>query len=90
VEREIRALQSLALRHDGWTPQIVKTVASDGSGVDDLAAAIAGYETYLQEDNLALKKECVPLAGAVGRNAARCHARKSTRTTRQRKHGTAG
>ena len=56
VEREIRALQSLALRHDGWTPQIVKTVASDGSGVDDLAAAIAGYETYLQEDNLALKK----------------------------------
>jgi LAO/AO transport system kinase len=56
VEREIRALQSLALRHDGWTPQIVKTVASDGSGVDDLAAAIAGYETYLQEENLALKK----------------------------------
>jgi LAO/AO transport system kinase len=56
VEREIRALQSLALRHDGWTPQIVKTVASDGTGVDDLAAAIAGYETYLQEENLALKK----------------------------------
>lgn len=56
VEREIRALQSLALRHDGWTPQIVKTVAIDGSGVDDLAAAIAGYETYLQEENLALKK----------------------------------
>ena len=56
VEREIRALQSLALRHDGWTPQIVKTVASDGSGVDDLAAAIAGYERYLQEGNLGLKK----------------------------------
>jgi LAO/AO transport system kinase len=56
VEREIRALQSLALRHDGWTPQIVKTVASDGTGVDDLAAAIADYETYLQEENLALKK----------------------------------
>jgi len=56
VEREIRALQSLALRHDGWTPPIVKTVASDGTGVDDLAQAIAGYEAYLQKENLALKK----------------------------------
>jgi LAO/AO transport system kinase len=56
VEREIGALQSLALRHDGWAPPIVKTVASDGTGVDDLAAAIAGYEAYLQKENLALKK----------------------------------
>jgi LAO/AO transport system kinase len=56
VEREIRSLQSLAVRNDGWTPPIVKTVASDGTGVDDLAAAIAAYETYLQKENLALKK----------------------------------
>ena len=33
VEKEIRALQSLATRHDGWTPPIVKTVASDGTGI---------------------------------------------------------
>ena len=56
VEREIRALQSLALRDDRWTPPIVKTVATDGTGIDDLAAAIAGYEAYLQKENLALKK----------------------------------
>jgi LAO/AO transport system kinase len=56
VEREIRALQSLAIRHDGWTPPIVKTVASAGTGVKELAAAIAGYEAYLQEENRALKK----------------------------------
>jgi LAO/AO transport system kinase len=63
VEREIRGLQSLGTHqdkdkasHDGWTPPIVKTVASDGTGVDDLAAAIAGYEAYLQKENLALKK----------------------------------
>ena len=31
VEREIRALQSLAVRSDNWTPPIVKTVASEGS-----------------------------------------------------------
>ena len=56
VEREIRALQSLAERHDGWTPPIVKTVASEGTGVQDLAAAIADYEAYLQRENLVLKK----------------------------------
>jgi len=56
VEREIHALQSLAERHDGWTPPIVKTVASQGTGVPELAAAIAGYEAYLQKDNRALEK----------------------------------
>lgn len=56
VEREIRALQSLALRRDGWTPPIVKTVASDGNGVQELAAAIAEYESYLKKENRALQK----------------------------------
>ena len=56
VEREIRGLQSLAVRQDGWTPPIVKTVASEGTGVADLAGAIAEYEAYLQKENLALKK----------------------------------
>lgn len=56
VEREIRALQTLATRHDGWTPPIVKTVASEGSGIQELAAAIAEYETYLRKENRAFKK----------------------------------
>lgn len=56
VEKEIRALQSLALRQDGWTPPVVKTVASEGSGTEELAAAIADYEEYLKKENLAFKK----------------------------------
>jgi LAO/AO transport system kinase len=55
VEREIRALQSLAIRSDGWTPPIVKTVASEGAGTSELAAAIAGYEAYLKKENLTLQ-----------------------------------
>ena len=55
VEREIRAMQTLAARKGGWTPPIVKTVASEGKGVEDLAAAIAGYEAYLQKENLVQK-----------------------------------
>jgi len=61
VEREIRTLQSLGGRrdedrNDGWTPPIVKTIASDGTGVEKLADAIASYEAYLQKENRALKK----------------------------------
>jgi len=55
VEREIRALQSLAVRHDRWTPPIVKTIASEGKGVARLATAIADYEAYLQKENLVLQ-----------------------------------
>jgi LAO/AO transport system kinase len=56
VQREIRALQSLATRHDGWTPPIIKTVASQGVGIEELAGAISAYEKYLQKGNLALNK----------------------------------
>jgi LAO/AO transport system kinase len=55
VEREIRAMQSLAVRSDNWTPPIVKTVASDGTGIFELAAAIGQYEAYLKKENLLLK-----------------------------------
>jgi LAO/AO transport system kinase len=56
VEREIRALQSLSMRGDGWTPPIVKTVASEGTGVQELAGAIAEFEAFLKQENRALKR----------------------------------
>jgi LAO/AO transport system kinase len=56
VEREIRAMQSLEMRKDGWTPPIVKTVASEGVGTEELAGTIADYESYLSKENLAQKK----------------------------------
>ena len=56
VEREIRTLQSLATRNDRWTPPIIKTIASQGVGLEELAGAISDYEAYLQKENLALNK----------------------------------
>jgi LAO/AO transport system kinase len=56
VEREIRALQSLAMRSDRWTPPIVKTVASQGIGIEELADAISDYESHLQKENIGLRK----------------------------------
>lgn len=56
VEREIRALQSLAMDGGHWTPPIVKTVASQGQGIEELASVIAQYEAYLVKENLLLKR----------------------------------
>jgi len=57
VEREIRAMQSLATRKDNWTPPIIKTVATEGKGIPELAAAIANYEKFLEKQDLLLKKK---------------------------------
>jgi len=57
VEREIRAMQTLAIRKDQWMPPIVKTVASEGKGTVDLARTISNYEKFLQQQNLLLKKK---------------------------------
>lgn len=57
VEREIRAMQSLATRPDRWSPPIVKTVATEGTGIPELVAAIAEHEEYLRRENLTLKKK---------------------------------
>ena len=45
-------MQSLSQRHDSWTPPVVKTVASTGAGVLELAAAIDQYEEFLKTSEL--------------------------------------
>ena len=55
-DQKISSLQSLATRSDGWTPPIVKTVASQGIGVQELMGAISDYDSYLRKENLALHK----------------------------------
>ncbi len=57
VEREIRAMQTLAPRPDQWTPPVVKTVATEGTGVAELAVAIGSFEDFLATgDRLQQKK----------------------------------
>ena len=56
VEKEIRAMQSLAPRKDKWTPSIVKTVASEGEGITELVAAIADYEAFVAANGLRVQK----------------------------------
>jgi LAO/AO transport system kinase len=56
VEREIRAMQSLSVRKDEWVPPIVKTVANDGTGVPELANAIAKYQEFLGRSDIGRQK----------------------------------
>jgi len=46
TEKELEALLSLAKRADSWEPQIIKTVATDGQGIQELATAIEKYRDF--------------------------------------------
>jgi len=43
LEAELEAMLQLAPERDGWKPAIVRTVATENIGVDELASAIAKY-----------------------------------------------
>jgi LAO/AO transport system kinase len=46
TEKELEALLSLATRPDGWSPPIVKTVATENRGLAELAAAVESYRDF--------------------------------------------
>jgi len=46
TEKELEALLSLARRGDNWEPPIVKTVAIESKGVEELAAAIERFAEF--------------------------------------------
>jgi LAO/AO transport system kinase len=46
TEKELEALLSLAARDDSWEPPIVKTIATESKGIQELAAAIEKYRDF--------------------------------------------
>ncbi|MBV9179708.1 MAG: methylmalonyl Co-A mutase-associated GTPase MeaB [Acidobacteria bacterium] len=52
VERQIRALQSLAHARDPSGASIIRTIANRGEGVEKLAESAFAYRTYLQDGGL--------------------------------------
>jgi len=51
TEKELEALLSLAQRDDAWQPDIIKTVATENKGVDELARAISAFsQSQLQSE----------------------------------------
>ncbi|HEV2863135.1 MAG TPA: methylmalonyl Co-A mutase-associated GTPase MeaB [Pyrinomonadaceae bacterium] len=48
TEKELEALLSLAHRPDMWSPPIVKTVATENKGLEELASAVESYRDFLK------------------------------------------
>lgn len=48
TEKELEALLSLAMRPDHWQPPIIKTVAIENKGIEDLAEAINRFREFQQ------------------------------------------
>jgi LAO/AO transport system kinase len=46
TEKELEALLSFSAREDGWQPPIIKTIATEGKGIEDLATAIEDYRKF--------------------------------------------
>jgi len=65
VQREIRAMQTLAIRKDDWTSPIVKTVATSGAGIDELVEAIEGYRSYLEQSDQARARRIANWRGRI-------------------------
>jgi LAO/AO transport system kinase len=50
VEKEVRSLQSLAAQHGSWIPPVVRTVATDGAGIEELEHAVDKFWSWLAEE----------------------------------------
>jgi LAO/AO transport system kinase len=59
TEKELEALLSLAHRPDMWWPPIVKTIATENKGLEELAAAVESYREFVRAS-----------PGATGRRGA--------------------
>lgn len=62
TQKELEALLSLAHRPDMWNPPIVRTIATENKGIEDLAAAIEKYVSYTamaDGETIATRKEAI-------------------------------
>jgi LAO/AO transport system kinase len=51
LEAQLEAMLELAPERNGWKPKIVRTVATENKGVDELAAAIAEYREHFDRSS---------------------------------------
>jgi LAO/AO transport system kinase len=58
VEKEVRAMQSLAAEHGSWIPPVVRTIATTGAGIEELEHAVDQFWSFLaQEARLTARRE---------------------------------
>ena len=56
TEKELEALLSLAHRPDFWMPPVVKTIATENRGIEDLSKAIENYYEFQKQGEASLAR----------------------------------
>jgi LAO/AO transport system kinase len=56
TQKELEALLSLAHRPDFWNPPIVKTIATENKGIEDLATAVQSYADFQKQGEASLQR----------------------------------
>jgi LAO/AO transport system kinase len=56
TEKELEALLTLAMRPDFWNPPIIKTIATENKGIEDLSVAITSYYDFQQKGEQSLER----------------------------------
>jgi LAO/AO transport system kinase len=56
LEQELHAMLSLVMPREGWHPPVVRTVASEGKGIDALAATIEKFRAHFESSGERRKK----------------------------------
>jgi len=56
TEKELESLLSLAHRPDFWMPPIIKTVATENKGIEDLSKAIESYYDFQKKGEAGLER----------------------------------
>jgi LAO/AO transport system kinase len=51
TQKELEALLGLAHRPDMWNPPIVRTIATESKGIEDLASAIESYSDFQKQED---------------------------------------
>lgn len=61
TQKELESLLTLAHRPDMWDPPIVKTVATESKGIEDLATAIESYDQHSKRngDTVLVRKQAI-------------------------------
>ena len=59
TEKELNSLLELAHRPDNWMPPIVRTIAPEGKGIDDLAKAVQSFYEFQQSTENIVRKKAI-------------------------------
>ena len=57
TQKELEALLGLAHRPDFWDPPIVKTIATENKGIEDLSTAIESYRAFQKQGDASLTRK---------------------------------